>query len=137
MNDYVTETWRRIKGEINSIYDLYSSEETRCILLKDDYYLQFLGRAKNRTMIKQHPKLYKSIYKHTSKLEEAFKTQNSYKGMYSFTKRISFIVDKNYDIESMKCVCGRKYTWNTYCRKCPNIITLRKINHILRIQNGK
>lgn len=119
MRDYVKEGWDNIKNELNSIKEYYSKKETRRILLLDDYYKKFYGRAKNRTMIKEHPVLYNSIYKHTNILEDSFKNQKSYKGMYSFSKRIDFIVYKNYDINSLKCKCGLKYTWNTYCRKCP------------------
>jgi len=120
MSDYVKDGWKKIKESVDSIKVLYSQVETRNILMENDFYIEFFGRAKNRTMMKHHPKLYRSIYKHTEILETTFKKQKSYKGKYSFTNRLKFIVEKNYNIKSMKCSCGKKYTWNTYCRKCPD-----------------
>ena len=118
--NYVTEGWKRIKNNLNMINSTYSKKQTRDVLLKDGYFETLFGRAKNRTLMKNDPKLYNSIYKHTDTLEKLFRDQQSYKGNYSFSKRIKFIVERNYDIKSFKCDCGLKLTWNTYCRKCPD-----------------
>lgn len=136
-NNYVKKSWKSIKDNLNSITELYNKQKTRELLLDNDYYKQLYGRAKNRTLIKENPVLYNSIYKHTEILETTFKNQNSYKGMYSFSNRIKFIVERNYDIESMKCSCGRKYTWNTYCRKCPDYhktMTGKKMNDVSKMK---
>lgn len=117
--NYVKEGWDRIKSSINSIEDLYSIEETRHILKKDNFYLKFVGKAKNRTMMKYYPKLFQSIYVHTKILEDYMAQQNSYKWNYNFVKRMDFILNHDCNIESLKCVCGKKYTWTQYCRHCP------------------
>lgn len=117
--NYVKEGWDKIKKSINSIKDIYSVEETRQILIKDNFYLQFVGKAKNRTMMKSYPKLFQSIYVHTNILEDYMIRQNSYKWNYNFVKRMDFILNHTCNIESLKCVCGKKYTWTRYCRHCP------------------
>jgi hypothetical protein len=119
MEHFVKEGWDRIKKELDNIKDLYSYEETRALLLKDNFYLQLYGRAKNRTLIVKDGKLYNSVYYHTAELERVFKEQGTYKGSYSFSKRITFIVEYDCDIEKLKCNCGKKYNWTKYCRECP------------------
>ena len=117
--NYVKEGWDKIKSHLNSIEEVYLVDETKNILCKDDFYLQFIGKAKNRTMIKHYPKLYQSIYTHTKILEDCMQSQNSYKWNYNFVKRIHFILDYDCDIAKLKCQCGKKYTWTKYCRHCP------------------
>lgn len=117
--NYVSVGWDKIKRKLNLENDLYSSEETRSILLESNYYKNFFGRAKNRTLIKQNPKLYKSIIFHTDVLEKSFKKQCSYKGSYNFSNRIRFIVERDYDLSTMRCQCGKRVTWTKYCRFCP------------------
>ena len=117
--NYVTVGWDKIKKQLSCETDLYSCEETKSKLLNENYYKFLFGRAKNRTLIKQNPKLYKSILFHTYILENAFKQQQSYKGWYNFSYRIRFIVEHNYDLTKLKCHCGKKITWTKYCRRCP------------------
>lgn len=116
--NYVKAGWNKIKKSLDDVDIIYDKQKTKDILLKDAFYKSLYGRAKNRTLIKEDPTLYKSIYEHTSILEEIMQKCNRNPQMWSFTKRITFIVDLDYDIEQLKCDCGKTYTWNKYCRKC-------------------
>jgi hypothetical protein len=118
-NNYVKVGWDKLKEFISNDISIMSIENTKLSLMRDEYYKKFFGRSKNRTMMKENPALYKSVYVHTNSLENAFRSQKSYKGNYNFTHRLLFIVEKNCDIESIRCKCGKSYTWNTYCRRCP------------------
>lgn len=118
-NNYVKVGWDRLKDSISNDVSIMSLENTKSALISDEYYKKFFGKAKNRTMMKENPILYKSVYAHTSILEDVFKSQKSYKGNYNFTNRLLFITDRNCNIESLRCRCGKSYTWNTYCRRCP------------------
>lgn len=117
--NYVQEGWVTIKNNLNDINDLYTLDETIELLKRDDFYKNLFGKAKNRTLIKDNPKLYKSIYEHTKILEVTLKKYKRYKGWYNFTYRMKFLVEHNANINELKCECGRTYTWNTLCRYCP------------------
>lgn len=117
--NYVSESWSKIKIEIDNIEEIYSLNDTKKLLLNEFYYENYFGKAKNRTLIKENPKLYKSIYHHTKILETRMREYNRYKGWYNFSYRLKFITELNCDIEKLKCDCGQNYTWNKYCRKCP------------------
>ena len=119
-NNYVKLGWKKLKGDIHRLVSKMTLDDTKLALLSGGYYKKFFGKAKNRTMMKENPLLYKSIYEHTGLLEETFKHQKSYKGNYNFTHRLMFLVERNCDIDSLRCKCGSAYTWNTYCRKCPD-----------------
>jgi hypothetical protein len=113
------QSWKKCKLELTSI-GVYSENETIERLKAGNFYLQLKGKAKNRTLFKQDRKLYSSIYKYTQELEQVFKAQKSYKSTYSFYQRILFLVEYKKDLQRLKCSCGKKYTWNTYCRHCPD-----------------
>lgn len=117
--DYVKEGWKRIKDGIDEIEDVYTFDETVNLLKTTYYYKDYFGRAKNRTMIKDNPKLYKSIYEHSSILEEVMKSENKYKGWYNFKYRMIFLVENEGNIETLKCKCGKTHNWSEYCRYCP------------------
>lgn len=118
--NYVKLGWDSIKSKLDSIESLYSFEETKRLLKKDNFYKRFFGKSKNRTLINENPILYKSIYYHSSILEKALKEQKTYKGSYNFKYRMIFIVEKNGELELLRCRCGKNYTWNKYCRYCPD-----------------
>lgn len=111
--------WDKLKEELEAI-ELYSYIETRDLLLEGELYKRYIGKAKNRTFIKEHPKLYKSVLEHTTELEELFTNQKTYKTAYNLTHRLKFITELDRDISKLKCECGRKYNWSQYCRKCPD-----------------
>jgi len=117
--NYVKEGWNKIKNEIANVNEIYSFDETKSLLLNEFYYKNYFGRAKNRTLIKENVKLYKSIYHHTEILETVMKEYKRYRGSYNFMYRLKFIVEIDCDIDKLKCECGSSYTWNKYCRKCP------------------
>lgn len=118
--NYTKKSWETTNKMLDEINDIYSQDETYELLKSDDYYRELFGRSKNRTLIKENPKLYKSIYTHTRVLEDVMKKYGRYKGTYNFTYRIKFIVEHDCDIESLKCECGETYNWTKYCRKCPS-----------------
>lgn len=119
MKSVTKQHWDDTKKYIDSL-DYYSPGETRELLLHDELYSRYLGKARNRTFIKEHPKLYKSVFVHTQNLEDIFTKQQTYKASYNLTHRIEFIVKLNYDISLLKCQCGKAYNWTKYCRACPD-----------------
>jgi hypothetical protein len=110
--------WDKTKKYLD-LLEPFSYSETRQILLENSLYLNYFGKAKNRTLIKENPKLYKSILIHTEELEKIFKIQKTYKSSYNLSHRIKFIVELDRDIELLKCECGKNYNWSKYCRSCP------------------
>jgi len=118
MNSQTQQYWYNLKQTLNTL-DVYTKEETRALLLDNSLYKNYIGKAKNRTFAKENPKLYKSVLDNTQTLENTFKAQNTYKTSYNLTHRIRFIVELNYDIDLLKCKCGRTYNWTSYCRYCP------------------
>ena len=117
-SDKTKQTWKTVKDNMTAI-EVYTVQETIDKLKKDDLYRSLEGKAKNRTLMKKDLRLYKSIIEHTNQLEHAFTDQNAYKTNYNFSHRIRFLVERNLDLESLKCNCKKKYTWTTYCRHCP------------------
>jgi hypothetical protein len=117
--NYTKKSWENTNKLLNEINDIYSTDETYELLKFNDYYKELFGKAKNRTLIKDNPKLYKSIYSHSNVLKDTLSYHNRNPQMWSFTNRIKFIVELNYNIEQLRCDCGNTYTWNVYCRKCP------------------
>lgn len=111
-------SWKKRKEEIHAA-GMYTLEETVEKLKQGGYYRTLKGKAKNRTLSRENKKLFNSIYKHTEELEKTFRDQGAYKANYSFYYRILFLVEHNSDLEQLKCKCGKKYTWTTYCRHCP------------------
>lgn len=112
-------TWKNIKDQIK-LLDCFSLEDTISQLTVGDYYKELMGKAKNRTLMKENLKLYKSIMKHTKVLEDGFKEQNSYKTTYNFSHRLRFLVEKDACLDKLKCTCNKRLTWTQYCRKCPD-----------------
>ena len=108
--------WNNSKRYLDK-FGHYTLIETKNILLHKNYYMTLSGRSKNRVLMRDNPKLYNSIYRHTSALENIF----PYKGNYNFTRRIKFIIDYECDINKLLCVCGANYTYGTYCNRCPDI----------------
>jgi len=111
-SEYIKKGYKKEKELLNSITDLYSKKDVYEILLKDNYYTNFIGKTKNRTLFKKNLKLYKSLYLYTDELLKYFRT-------LTLPTRLKFVIECNYDIEKLKCSCGRTYTLNTYCRRCP------------------
>lgn len=111
--------WDDIKNRVEE-QQILPYNEVVSMLKKNNYFQKFLGKAKNRTMMKENPSLYRSIIHYTVNLEQAFKSQNSYKGSWNFSHRIMFIVDHDINIETLRCACKKRYTWTKYCRYCPD-----------------
>ena len=119
MNSQTQLYWDKLKLSID-LLEPCTYEEVRKFLLENDNYKRYLGKAKNRTLISENLQMYKSILYHTQILEYSFKAQKSYVGFWNFSHRIRFIVDYDLQIENLKCKCGKKYTWTTYYRRCPD-----------------
>jgi len=101
--DYRKRGWE--KSKINIPNDYYTKKKTINILLKNDYYLKFLGKAKNRTLLKENPKLYSSIFEHT-KFMDLFNKNNN-----KFSMRILVLTKYGGKEEKIKC------------KKCKEIFT--------------
>lgn len=112
LSNYTKQSYINIKEKLKSIVDLYNPTELKNILLDCDYYEQYIGYTKDRTLLKNDPKLYKSIYLHTDILLRKFKN-------VKLVERMKFIMHYDCDIEKLKCECGKTYTFNKYCRYCP------------------
>jgi hypothetical protein len=105
--DYVKKGWETSKYK--STNDFLGLDETIKILRTEDYYKNYLGRSKNRTLIKENIKLYDSIYHHTKFMDLFNKNSNK------FSMRILFLVNKNGDINQIKCKsCNVNFTSFNY-----------------------
>lgn len=120
--NYVKDGWEKSKDfQIN---DFLSLNETIAILKLDDYYKNFIGKSKNRTLIKENIQLYHSIYYHTKFMDSFNKNSNK------FSMRILFLVNKNGNINQIKCKsCHINFTsfnysigdYNENCKNCFHI----------------
>lgn len=117
-SNYVKNGYKKLNEKIKEIKNIYNKEETIRLLKYDYFYKNYFGRAKNKTLLAENPKLYKSIYEHSNELEEKMKESGKYKGSYNFRHRLIFIVELNCNVETLKCKCGRIYNWNDHCRLC-------------------
>jgi very-short-patch-repair endonuclease len=116
-SEYVKNGWIKTKSQTDKFY---SFDDCVKILKEDDYYLRFKGKAKNRTMLKENPQLYNTIYKYTFELNLLHKQYSS------FYIRILYIVIHNCNIDNIKCKkCGNFSSWNNVdgkftdlCKKC-------------------
>ena len=115
----VKQHWETVKRELQQL-PCYDLEKTIDTLKEREYYKKLEGKARNRSLWKEDKVLFTSIYRHTKRLEEAFKAQKAWKGHYSFYKRVLLLVLYNGDIEKLRCKCKKKYSWTGYCRHCPD-----------------
>lgn len=115
----VQKHWDSVKSQIKDTIP-YKKSTTIKILVNEDRYKRYLGKARNRTLIKEDLRLYASVMFHTQNLEAILKAQKSHYQGWNFSNRIKFLVHYNCNIEHLKCECGRKYNWTNYCRQCPS-----------------
>lgn len=80
---------------LENITEIYSLDETICLL--KPIYKKYFGKAGNRTLIKDNPKLYKSVKYHTEGLRDKSNTQ------LRFTGELVFLCDYDGDISKLKC----------------------------------
>lgn len=114
-SNYVKNGYIAAKIKLDQLTDIYSKEETRDILMKNDFYLSLFGKSKNRTLINHDIKLYNSIYIHTAEINNI--TPNN--RFSSLPSRIKIIILYEYDISKLKCNCGKSYSFTGRCRYCP------------------
>lgn len=69
-SEQVKKTYIGIEHKLNLIVNIYTKEEVRKILLENDRFKRYFGKSKNRTLIVEDAKLYKSIKEHTKILDE-------------------------------------------------------------------
>ena len=99
---YVKNGWEKIKN--TSVDVLYSLNETIQKLKNNNYYKNFLGRSKNRTMMKVDIKLYKSIYHHTSFMDDFNRNSKQ------FSCRLIFLTETDGKDNNLKCkTCNNAY----------------------------
>ena len=81
---------------------MLSFEETKNRLkaLPFDYK----GQGKNKTLKLQDPELFEAIYYWSQPLESKMKECGRYASSYNFSHRVMFILDKDGNIENMKCI---------------------------------
>lgn len=132
----IEETWRRAKQALEQA-GLYTLEETKALLLKDDYWKSLEGKAKNRTLLKENPKLYNSVYLYSKPLEDKMKESSRYASTYNFSHRLRFIVEYNADIEKLRCACGKRYSWTGHCRACSPCSDLTKEERSRRAEKAR
>lgn len=117
--NYVKRGWNKIKNNLDA--EIYTKDETIKLLSENDLYKKYLGKSKNRTLIKEQPKLYQSIFEHTKLFNSFNKNENK------FSVRMLFLVKDNGEEENIKCKnCKDKYTsfnysigyFNPLCLEC-------------------
>lgn len=93
--------WESVNNKLKLINknDLYSKENTIKLLKENKNFKNYLGKSKNRTLLKHNPILYKSIYYHTENMN------NLNNNLNKLSHRI-FILINDIDI---------------YCKKCKNL----------------
>lgn len=111
--------WDNSKSILKST-DVMSKKET-IKKLKSFNDNDIFGKSKNRILIKNNPKLYKSIYIHSSQIDILNRSSKK------FPSRILFIRDFDGDINKLLCpVCNNEYClyneqkkhFNSVCKKC-------------------
>lgn len=117
LSNQVKTSWGRAfqKAETEEPYTLSETIEQ---LVRGDFWKTLEGKAKNRTLLKNDPKLYKSIYIHSNILEQKMKDSKRYASSYNFSHRLRFLVEYGGDIEKLRCECGQRYSWTGHCRHC-------------------
>lgn len=116
--NYVKRSWDKIKN--NPSIDFYSKEDVVNKLVNDNFYLNFLGKSRNRTLMNKDIILYNSIYRYTEFMNNFNKNSNR------LSSRIMFLIKYN-NCEDIKCtICKTKYTsfnyklndFNKVCKSC-------------------
>lgn len=114
-SEQVKKTYIEITQKLNSITTIYTKEEVRKILIDNGRFKKYFGKSKNRTLIIEDAKLFKSIKEHTKILDEIAVAKTNFNYL---SNRIKFIVDYNYNERSLRCRCGNSFTFNNGCRSC-------------------
>lgn len=116
---------------------IYSFEDTQRKLVEANWQQTFCKHGGNKTLKCYDPRLYKSVYVHSEMLERKMKESGRYVSSYNLTHRMMFIVERNGDIESMKCSCGRRYGWTPYCRQCSDYKDMSKTLSSEKLQDWR
>jgi hypothetical protein len=109
--NYTKTGWYKIKENLCKIKDVYDKSTTINLLKNNDFYKSLFGRGKNRFLIKSDPKLYNSIYYHTSSIDDYNISSNS------FRIRIIFLIKHLGDYNKILCKkCGKPTSFNFYIK---------------------
>lgn len=106
-SNYTRYGYIKINNELDNLTEIYNLEDTIGMLRHDNYWCQFIGKGRHRTMIKLNPRLYKSIKVHSISLPNKF----------NFKYQIRFLIEYNADINKITCECGN-ITFTKFCRTC-------------------
>lgn len=104
---YVKKGYAQLTNKLELV-EPYTKEELKAILENNNLWKRYIGKTKYRSLIKEDIRLYKSIESFTKHLNLKLTLEN----------KMKFIVQYNYDIESARCSCKRKYTFGKHCRYC-------------------
>jgi very-short-patch-repair endonuclease len=119
--DYVKRGWDKIK--LNLPFEFFDKEQTIKLLKEDDLYLKYFGKSKNRTLLKENPKLYNSIFKHTRFMDDWNHNNNK------LSSRILSLINYDGNCDNLKCKkCDVNFTsfnykifdFNKICNICFN-----------------
>lgn len=101
----------------------YSYEETFNKLIKNDYWKSLKGKSKNRTLIKEDIKLYKSIQYYSQDLES--QVLSSYYN-YNFYAKVIYIAKYNRDLSK---ITKNKYKAHFYNKKDQFLVSIKHASY--------
>jgi hypothetical protein len=121
----VKKTYDKTKNILENIIELYDISNTANLLNSKKYHFsKYIGKSKNRTMINDTPKLYKSLLHHTKFIEE----QKLYgEKRTPLSLRLLIAGKHKFNItEDMYCRCQSRISFDhlkldfskLYCEKC-------------------
>lgn len=114
--------WDNSRSKLENL-ELLPKTDTINMLKNEDYYLRFFGKAKNRTLLNEHPRLYKSILEYTKILNTYDRNTNK------LTGRLIYLVKLDGDSKNLICpVCKKNNLnynsivkkFNSTCYECFN-----------------
>ena len=130
-------------AKLSEITQTISKEELNIFFNKiETHYTTFLGKARNRTLIKQHPNVYKSLFVHTDFLKVLWNhNSKEKKSRIPFSFRVltagkyNFNFERKYYCRCGKSVCFMKNTQTVkehgYCKEPGCRISPNTIDHYI------
>lgn len=106
-SSYVRSGYDKIRDKLNAIDEIYDLNTTITILSTNDFYIKYVGKSKNRTMINDDPVLYKSIKHHCTGIPKKLNLKD----------QMIFLVKHKGILDNITCKCGN-ITFTKQCRQC-------------------
>jgi len=133
--EIVEKFYKKQTQQLDSLPIIYSKEEVSKILNDKEYnYTKYFGKAKNRTMLKENPHLYKALYFYTDFYKNNCRNSNFY-----FTFRLLIAGKYNFNlIREQYCRCGKYITFDpilkqirkkSYCKTPGCTLSANSPNH--------